>query len=75
MKTIILNLGDGTAEGQYLIRTIYTEQQLQKIIDKTKNQFFKEGFEDWTYDNLIDRLEKIGVLKALEYGGSYNLYA
>lgn len=73
-KKVIIKFSDGEFEATFLVETKLTETELQKIVDKIINEEWLDEFEDWTYEDLINELEKKGHIKILETD-FYDIYA
>lgn len=61
---IILTLYDPSVmvEEIYLIETDLDEDGLRDEIDKTVEIFEEQGYEDWSYDDIILELQKKGLI-------------
>lgn len=49
----------------YVVYTTHSESELQEAVDKIKKQFYDEGFEDWTFDDMMEELKKQGFIERL----------
>ncbi len=75
-KLVIMQFYDQDVESDaLLVETELTEQELGDLVDEIKNNFFEEGYEDWTYQDLIQELEKRSAIRVLEVDSYYKIYA
>jgi hypothetical protein len=47
--------------------TELNEQELQRAVDEIIAEFEKEDYEDWTFEDIVEELEKLGILKTIEH--------
>ena len=50
----------------YPIETKLSENDLWKVIEKIVKEFESSGKDDWSYDDIKDRLVTIGAIKIIE---------
>jgi len=75
-KLCILKLFDSEDnEAYYIIKTKLYENELQNIVDNIINYWNEKGFLDWSYDDLVEELEKEGVIEVLPKTYTYEIYA
>lgn len=50
----------------YLIETELSENDLWEIVEKIVKEFESSGKDDWSYDDIKDKLVAIGAIKIIE---------
>jgi hypothetical protein len=50
----------------YLVETELSENDLWEIIEKIVGEFEGSGKDDWSYDDIKDRLVAMGVIKEMK---------
>lgn len=70
MKRVLLRFQDptdGEIYSEYLVKTAYSEETLQRLARRIARELEKQGIEDWSYDDIIEEMVKRGYLKVKEY--------
>jgi len=77
-KFIILAIGDNEFTEEPVLIELQkniTEEQLQKKVNKIKENFENEGFYDWSYDDIVEELENQKIIKVYPNYTIFDIYA
>ena len=59
MKILVLQDPDEKdIRHEVIVKTDLSEDELQEAVNKIKEDFCSKNLEDWTYEDLLDELEK-----------------
>ena len=61
--------------GPSIVETSLTEEELQDMVDKIVAEFEEQGDFDWIYEDILEELEKRGVIKTIEIKDEYRIRA
>jgi len=68
-RIIVLKLvdpSDSSIFDEYVIKTSLSEDELDSVIKEIVGDFEREGFDDWSYDDIVEELIKRGYAKPVE---------
>lgn len=70
MKVILLKLQDPNDRNiyeYYLLKTSLSPAELETAIGEIVRKFYEDDFEDWSYDDIIDELERKGLVTGIDH--------
>lgn len=54
------------SSGVFVAETNLSDKELQTTAEKIREKFEKDDYYDWSYDDIIEEMEKIGAIKIIE---------
>ena len=54
------------SSGVFVAETNLSDKELQTTAEKIREKFEKNDYYDWSYDDIIEEMEKIGAIKIIE---------
>ena len=66
MKILVLQDPDEKdIRHEVIMKTDLSEDELQEAVNKIKEDFCSRNLEDWTYEDLLDELERRGCIRVI----------
>ena len=50
----------------FVAKTSLNEEELQDVVNRIKNEFLDKEIIDWTYEDIVEELEKRNLIKLVE---------
>jgi hypothetical protein len=66
-RIVLLTLTDGEFSATFVVKTHLNEAQLQMAVEEIKKDFENEGFIDWSYEDILEALQRLKLIKPLPY--------
>ena len=58
---------DRETNEEYVVLTDRTEDELQEVADKIRDGFENDGFEDWSYSDVVEEMIKQGYIESPDF--------
>lgn len=68
-RVVILTFVDPTdtsIKSTFVVTTTFEEMRLQKVAEKLRDIYELTEYEDWSYRDIVDDMEKLSVLKVYD---------
>jgi len=66
MKILVLQDPDEKdMRHEVIVETDLSKDELQEAVNKIKEDFCSKNLEDWTYEDLLDELERRGCIRVI----------